>query len=127
MHDAQKIRPGHMDGGVNGEAGYIDVAGGFVAVLDNPAVQVDAHEIRGPHILEVHAELIDQEMMLRPRKAGADMGVDEVGPAVVRDEPVERGEVAAGAPLELGDTFSADWSGGDVHCRCPVDDVQRVE
>ena len=67
------------------------------------AVQVDLHQVGGAHLVEQHAELVDQEMVLRPRQPRAEMRVDEVGPAMMRDQPVQRGQVAADLPF-LSDT-----------------------
>jgi hypothetical protein len=61
-------------------------------------------------------------------QTGAEMGVDEVGPAVVGDEAVERCEIAADLPLLDGDAGEGGWGGGDVHGRAVLGgDGGRVE
>ena len=70
--------------------------------LDDVSVHIDLHQIGRTHLVEIHAVLIDQEMMLGSRQAGAEMGVDEVRPAMVRHQPIERGQIAANLPLGRG-------------------------
>ena len=64
-------------------------------LADHVAIAVDLHQVGGAHLVEHHAVLVDEEVVLRARHARADMRVDEVGHPEVRDQPVERGEVAA--------------------------------
>jgi len=40
--------------------------------------------------VEHHAVTVDQEMLLRAGQARADVGVDEVGPAMMRDQASSR-------------------------------------
>ena len=84
-------------------------------LLDDVAVDIDLHQIGGPHVLEVDPVFVDQEMMVRPREAGAEVGVDEVGPAMIRHEAIQRGEVAADLPLGFGNAGDRRRGGRDVH------------
>ena len=99
MHHAEQILARHVHRRMDGEAGGIDAAGGRVALLHHVAVHVDLHQVGRAHLVEQHAVLVDQEMVVGPGQARADMRVDEVGPAMMRDQPIQRGKVAADLPL----------------------------
>jgi hypothetical protein len=82
VYDAHQVSSCHVDRGMNGEARGIDVAAAQPAMfLDDVAVHVDFHQVRGAHVLEVHAELVDQEVVVRSGQPSAEVGVDEVRPA----------------------------------------------
>ena len=90
------------------------------AVLDDVAVEIDLHQVRGAHLLEQHAVLVDQEMVLGAGQARAEMGVDEVGHPVMRDQPIQGGQVAADGPFLLRHAGHRGRAGGDVHCIDPM-------
>ena len=115
VHDAEQIRAGLVDRRVDGEAGGVHPARRHVAVLHDVAVQVDLHQVGRAHLVEQHAVLVDQEMVVRPGQAGADMGVDEIGPAMMRHQPVQRGQITADLPLLLRHAGQHHGSRGDVH------------
>ena len=63
------------------------------------ALEIDLHEARGVDLVEEEAVGIDEEMLLRPRHPRGDVGVDHVGHAVMRDEPVAGGEIDPRLPF----------------------------
>ena len=67
--------------------------------------------------MEHHAVLVDQEVVVGPGQAGADMSVDEVGPALVRDQTIQGSNFAADLPFLRLATDKRGKHGGDVH-RC---------
>ena len=48
-------------------------------LIDDVAIDVDLHQVRSPHLVEIDAIFVDQKMMIRPRQARAQVGVDEIG------------------------------------------------
>jgi hypothetical protein len=98
MHDDPRVLPRGMDGGVDGEARGVDREG---RVLDHVAVRIDLDQRRGGDLLEEQAVGVDQEVVLRPRDPGRNVGEDHVVPAVQGHGPVERGEFHARPPLLL--------------------------
>ena len=60
-----------------------------------------------------HAETVDQEMVLRPRDARRDAGIDQVRRAEQVDEPISGGEIDPG--LQLGLSHVASGYCGDGH------------
>ena len=65
------------------------------------AVEVDLDQTGSGDFVEHQAVGIDQEMMLRSRHPRRDVGVDQIVPAVMRDEAIAGGEIDALAPFGL--------------------------
>ncbi len=57
------------------------------------AVQVDLDQHGGGHLAARTCRRVDQEVMLRTRDAGRDVGEDHVVPAVDGDQAIERGQI----------------------------------
>jgi len=86
-----------MDGAVDGEATRIDAE--IRRIVEDVAVVVDLHQVRGLDLVEHQAIGVDQEPVLFTGSAGRDVGVDKVGPAEMRDQPVAGGEINAHLPF----------------------------
>src|ERR1700739_2733568 len=80
------------------EAGRVDAVWAFCEQI---AVEVDLDQTRGGDFIKHQTVGVDQEMMLRTRHPRGDMGVDQIVPAIMRDETVAGGEGDALAPLGL--------------------------
>ena len=96
MHDALGILARHVNGGMDGEAGRIDVVG---AVHHLVAVLVHLDQGRRCDLFEHHAEGVQQKVMLRTRHPDGEMGEEQVVPTVIGDDAVERGKVHSSLPL----------------------------
>jgi hypothetical protein len=100
---------------MDGEPGRVHVtAAQTPRFLDDVAVDVDFHEIGGTHVPEVHAVLVDQEMMVRAGQTSAEVCIDEIGPAVMRDQTIQCREVATDLPFGLGNAGNRCRGGRDV-------------
>lgn len=82
---------------MDGEAGRVDAV---LALGELVAVQVDLDEARGRDLVEHQPVGVDEEVMLGAGHAGGDVGVDQIVPAVQRDEAIG-GEVDPLLPLGL--------------------------
>src|SRR5690606_11749300 len=102
--------PRHVDGGVDDEAGRVDVP---VGRREDGARLVHLDQRRGGDLVEEKAVRVYQEGVFLARHAGGDMRAEKVGPAEMIDQPIGGGEVHAGLPLGLG-ALLADV-GLDVH------------
>ncbi|MNN35468.1 hypothetical protein D3C81_1493190 [compost metagenome] len=100
VHDAVRIGPRGVHGGVEGEAGHIDRVHGLA---DHLAPAIDLDEVRRADLVEREAERVDQEVVRLTGHGGGDMGVDQVVPALQRSQPVGGGEVGAHARLPGAD------------------------
>ena len=89
-----------VDGGVHREARRVDRP---ARVAHGAAVQVDLHQGRGGDLAEIPPVGIDQEVVLRPRDAGRDVGEDHVVPPVQRHQAIERRQIDPRLPLLGGD------------------------
>ena len=73
------------------------------------ALHVHLDQARCRDLVEHEAIGVDEELVLGPRhrfgQFGADVGEDQVAPAVQRNEPVARGQVAAQLPFFGADAF----------------------
>ncbi len=98
MHDEARVLAGAVDRRVDHIARGVDAVG---ALHHDVTVKIDLHQGRGGDLLEIQAERVDQEVMLRARHAGGDMGEDQVVPLLQGHQPVERREVDPRAPLPL--------------------------
>src|SRR5262249_22774936 len=86
-----------------------------IRLLDQIAVEIDLDQVRGRHLIEQQPEAVEQEMAGLTGHARRDVGVDQVGPAEVLDQPVARREidpllplggteVRAGGPADCGES-----------------------
>ena len=96
MKHATGILADLMDRRMDGEARRVDAV---FALAELVAVKIDLHEARRGDFLEHQPVRVDQEVMVRPRHARRDVGVDQVVPAVQRDETIAGGEIDALVPL----------------------------
>ena len=78
-----------------------------IAAIDHVSIEVDPHQIRGRHLIERHAEGVEQEMLLRPRHARGDVGEYQIGPAEQRHQAIAGGELHPRLPFLRGK-----WRGG---------------
>jgi hypothetical protein len=92
VQHAADILASRMNAAVNDETSRIDRVR---AVAELVAALVDLDQARRGDFVEHQSIGIDQEMMLRPRNAYADVREDEVGPAVKRHQPVTGSKVDA--------------------------------
>jgi hypothetical protein len=101
-----------VDSRVDREARRIDHV---LRRLDDIPVKIDLHQRGCCDLVEEIAVWIDQEVMLRTRHAGRDMGEDHVVPAIEGDQPVKGGKLHPGLPF-----FSAapvlDAHGSQIVC-----------
>jgi hypothetical protein len=97
VHAAGDIRPRHVHGAMDDEAGRIDLV---VRVADDVAVDIHLDQARGGDLLEHEAIGIDEEVVAGTRHAGRKMRADQVRPAEQVHQPVGRRQVDA--PLPLG-------------------------
>jgi hypothetical protein len=63
------------------------------------AVQVDLHQAAGRDLVKHQAIRVDQKVVLGAGEPGADVGVDQVAPAIVRNQPVGGGQIDAQLPF----------------------------
>ena len=98
MKHAAGVLAHFVDRRMDGEAGRVDAV---VALGELVAVEIDLDQARGGDLVEHQAVGIDQEMMLRSRHPRGDVGVDQIVPAIMRDQPVAGGEIDALVPLGL--------------------------
>ena len=70
-------------------------------LLLDGALEIDLDERGGGDLAKEEAIGVDQEVMVRPRNAGRDVGVDHVVPAVQGDKPIERRQFDPRLPLRL--------------------------
>ena len=63
------------------------------------ALHVDLHQRRGGDLFEQKTVGIDQEVVLRTRHAGGDVGEHHIVPAVNRDQPIGGCEILANRPF----------------------------
>jgi len=66
-------------------------------------VLIDFDETAGSDLVEHQPIGVDEEVVLRPGNAGADMSEDQIAPAIQGDQPVAGGEVLAELPFLLAD------------------------
>src|ERR1700732_218023 len=87
-----------VDCRVNREAGRVDAVG---ALCELVAVEIDLDEAGSGNFVEHQPVWVDQEMMLRTWPPRRNMRVDQIVPAVMRDEAVAGGKIDALAPLGI--------------------------
>src|SRR5215510_6830735 len=114
VDDAIDVVASAMDRAVNDEPGFVH---GSVWLLDEIAVEIDLDEVRSGHLLEQQPETVEQEPTGLARNARRNVGVDQVGPAEMLDQPVARGEIDALLPFGGIDVLlavrpTADATGG---------------
>ena len=85
-----------VDRRMDGEARRVDAV---FALAELVAVQIDLHQARRRDFLEHQPVRVDQEVMIGARHARRDVGVDQVVPAIQRDETIAGGEIDALVPL----------------------------
>jgi hypothetical protein len=96
VDDGVQVLARHMDRAVNDEARAVHLVG---RVVEDVAVDVDLYQARGGDLLVEKAVGIDQELVLGSRHPQRDVVVDQVGPAVMRDQAVGGGEIDPRLPL----------------------------
>jgi hypothetical protein len=96
MEDALDVLTPGVYGAVDYESGTVDWQRRLAHLL---ALLVHEDKRRGGDLLEEQTVGIDEEVMLRPGKAGTDVREHEVGPAVAGNEPIAGRQVAAQLPL----------------------------
>ncbi len=69
-----------------------------ISYHDYEGIALDLDEIAGGHLVEGDAQAVEQEAVLGPGDARRDVGVDQIGQAVVRDHAVAERQVDAHAP-----------------------------
>ena len=106
VDDAGDLRAGLMDRARDRKAAAIDrVLGG----LDIVTVGVELDQRGGGDLLVQETIGVDQEMLVRPRDARGDPGVDQVRPAKPVDEPIARRQFDPGLPFGLGHALLWHW------------------
>src|SRR5262249_60300236 len=87
---------------------------------DQIAVEIDLDEIGGRHLVEQQPEAVEQEMPRRARNPRRNVGVDQIGPTEMLDEPVTRREIDALLPfsgIDVALCGSADGGSARRHAR----------
>ena len=84
---------------MNGEASGVDAVGAFGELV---AVEINLHQTRCGDFVEHQAIGVDQKMMLRPRDPRRNVSVDQIVPAVMRDQAIACGEIDPLVPFSLG-------------------------
>ena len=107
-----------MDGAVDYKAGRVH---GEWRVDNCLAVLVDLDQAARGDFFEQQTVWVDQKMVFRPGHPRADVGVNQVGPAVSGDQPVAGGQVDPQSPffgadfvfertdVHAGDSLDAQW------------------
>ncbi|MNI56518.1 hypothetical protein D3C73_1115280 [compost metagenome] len=90
MHHASQVVAGGVHRRMDGETRSVDHLAFGVARVHRVAVQVDLHQILRTHFVKQHAVAVDQEMMFVAGHPCADVGVDQVRHAEMRDQAVQR-------------------------------------
>ena len=98
MKHAAGILAHFMDRRMDGEAGRVDAV---VALGELVAVEIDLDQAGGGDLVEHQPVGIDQEMMFRSRHARGDVGIDQIIPAIMRDQPIAGGEIDPLGPFGL--------------------------
>ncbi len=89
VQDAVDLRPRHVHGAVDDEAGVVH---GITGVLDDVALVVDLDQARRGDLVEHHPIGIDEEMLGLARHPRRDVREDEIVHAEMGDEAIARGE-----------------------------------
>ena len=90
------VLAGRVDRRVDCETGRIDE---IRRLLNDGPFEIDLHQRRGRHLLEIIAVGIDQEMMFGPGYPGRDMGEDHVVPPLQRDQSIEGRQIDPDLPF----------------------------
>src|SRR5215472_9254546 len=117
MDHAIDVLASAMDRAVNDEAGFVH---GSIGLLYQIAVEIDLDEIGGCHLVEQQPEAIEQKMPGNARNPRRNVGVDQIGPAEMLDEPVARREIDALLPfsgIDVALCGSADGGSDRRHAR----------
>jgi len=93
----------HVDRAVNDKTGAVHLIGRLV---QNVAVDVGLDQVRGGDLLVEKAIGVDQELILRARHAQRDVIVDQMRPAIVRDQPIGGGKIDARLPFLVADPLA---------------------
>jgi len=92
MHRARGVRARGVHGGMQRKACRVHR---MRALSDHVAVDVDLDEIRRGDFIERETERVDQKAPRLARHARGNVRVDDIIPAVQRDEPIRRGQFDA--------------------------------
>ena len=98
MEHAAGVLAHLVDRRMDGEAGRVDAV---IALGELVAVEVDLDQAGRRDLVEHQSVGVDQEVMVRSRHPRGDVGVDQIVPAIQRDEAIAGGEIDALAPLGL--------------------------
>ena len=90
------ISAGLVDAAVNGKASWINRKLGFAQFV---AMLVHRDQAGGRDFVKQQTVGIDQEMVVGSRQAGADMGKNQVAPAMVCSKAVAGREITAQLPF----------------------------
>jgi len=93
----------HVDRAVDDEAGPVHPVGRLV---EDIPVHVDLDEARRRDLLVQESVRVDQELVFGAWNAQRDVIVDEIRPAMLRDQPVGGRELDARLPLLLADPLA---------------------
>ena len=96
VQHAARVFPRFVHGAVDHKARRVDREG---RVGELVALLVDLDQAAGGDLVKHQPVGVDQEMVLRPGDAGADVGEDQVAPAVGGYQAVAGGQVDAQCPL----------------------------
>jgi len=103
VQDGVQILARHVDRAVNDKAGAVHLIGRLV---EDVAVDIDLDQVRGGDLLVEEPIGIDQELILRARHAQRDVVVDQMRPAIVRDQPIGGGEIDPRLPFLVADPLA---------------------
>jgi hypothetical protein len=96
---ASHFRPGHVHGAGYRKAAAVDLA---IRGLDLVALDIDLDQRRRGNLVEQQTVGVDQKMIVPPRHARGDPGVDQVRPSEQIDEAVAGSKIDPRLPFRLG-------------------------
>ena len=96
VQDAARVRPSRVDGAVDHKTCRVHGEG---RVDNGLAILVDLDQAAGGDFLEQQAVRIDQKVVFRSRHTRADVGVNQVGPAIGGDQAVAGRQIDPQLPL----------------------------
>src|SRR5262249_4979467 len=124
VRDADDFWTRAVNRAVNHKASLIDTEPG--RIVDDVAVVIDLDQIRRAHFIPQQAERIEQKMMIRPRHACGDVGVNQIGHAEMRSAAIRRREIDADIPLFGADTLAHRWNSRKIHHRLLAEQCKNI-